>query len=65
MDKAEAVKWYRKAADQGNAKAQYDLGVCYRDGVGVTMDAAEAVKWFNKAVDKGSADAQDALDNFR
>lgn len=29
---AEAVKWYRKAAEQGNAKAQYNLGSCYYNG---------------------------------
>ena len=29
---SEAVKWYRKAAEQGNAKAQYNLGSCYYNG---------------------------------
>ena len=33
-DHAEAVKWYRKAAEQNLAVAQYNLGVCY-DGRGV------------------------------
>jgi len=32
---AEAVKWYRFAADQGGAKAQYNLGVMYENGQGV------------------------------
>ena len=32
---AEAVKWYRKAADQGNATAQSHLARMYRDGKGV------------------------------
>ncbi|MEG1553372.1 MAG: tetratricopeptide repeat protein, partial [Kiritimatiellia bacterium] len=44
-DAAEAVKWYRKAAEQGHADAQNRLGVCYANGDGVTRDDVEAVKW--------------------
>jgi TPR repeat protein len=40
QDYAEAVKWYRKAADQGNAVAQYDLGVMYDKGQGVPQNFA-------------------------
>ena len=47
----EAVKWYRKAAEQGMAEAQYNLGVCYEYGEGVTKDADEAVTWYKKAAD--------------
>jgi uncharacterized protein len=36
QDYAEAVSWFRKAADQGVAAGQYNLGVMYRDGQGVT-----------------------------
>ena len=46
---AEAVKWYRLAADQGFAKAQTMLGVMYQLGEGATQDYAEAAKWFRKA----------------
>ena len=34
QDDTEAVKWYRRAADQGNAYAQFNLGVMYADGPG-------------------------------
>ncbi len=37
-DEVEAVKWYRKAAEQNDAQAQYNLGVCYADGQGVAKD---------------------------
>ena len=50
-DDAEAVKWYRKAAEQGNTDAQFDLGV-------VTKDDVEAVKWYRKAAEQGNAKAQ-------
>jgi len=38
-DEVEAVKWYRKAAEQNYAKAQYDLGFCYYNGEGVDAGA--------------------------
>ena len=41
-DHAEAAKWYRKAAEQNYAKAQYNLGICYEQGEGVAKDQAEA-----------------------
>jgi hypothetical protein len=55
------VKWYRKAADQGHAKAQSDLGYMYSNGEGVPEDDAEAVKWVRKAADQGLAKAQHSL----
>jgi TPR repeat protein len=57
-DEAEAVKWFRKAAEQNVADAQFSLGVCYANGQGVTKDDAEAVKWFRKAAEQNLADAQ-------
>jgi hypothetical protein len=44
---AQAVMWWRKAADQGNAKAQSNLGVMYANGWGVPQDYAQAYMWFN------------------
>ena len=57
-DEAEAVKWFRKAAEQNVADAQFSLGACYANGQGVTKDDAEAVKWFRKAAEQNLADAQ-------
>ena len=47
-----------KAADQGDASAQYNLGVMYAEGQGVRKDDVEAAKWFRKAADQGLARAQ-------
>ncbi len=41
----EAVKWWRKAAEQNYAPAQYNLGICYFKGDGVAKDYVEAYKW--------------------
>ena len=58
---ADALKWFHSAAEQGDAIAQYDLGVMYAFGKGVTRDSAEAVKWYRKAAEQGNADAQQRL----
>jgi TPR repeat protein len=57
-DYVEAVKWWRKAAEQNYALAQYNLGLCYENGQGVAKDEVEAVKWFRKAAEQGDAKAQ-------
>ena len=51
-DDAEAVRWYRLAADQGHADAQYNLGWMYANGEGVVEDDAEAVRWYRLAADQ-------------
>ena len=61
-DKAEAVKWYRLAAEQGNVDAQYNLGDMYARGDGVPEDDAAAVKWLRLAAEQGHADAEFSLD---
>lgn len=45
-------------ANQGDAIAQFNLGVIYENGEGVPENDAEAVKWYRKAADQGLADAQ-------
>jgi TPR repeat protein len=57
-DYAEAVKWYRKAAEQNHSGAQSNLGVCYATGQGVLKDYAEAVKWYRKAAEQNHSGAQ-------
>ncbi len=43
----EAARWYRKAADWGNATAQFSLAYLYLRGVGVPQDLVAAHMWFN------------------
>ncbi|MCH8931814.1 MAG: sel1 repeat family protein, partial [Nitrospinae bacterium] len=47
QDYAEAAKWYRKAAEQGDAEAQAMLGLMYLNGEGVPQENVQAHKWFN------------------
>ena len=58
---AEAMKWFRLAADQGLADAQYELARMYNKGQGVRPDYSEAVNLYRLASAKGHADAQFAL----
>ena len=44
----EAARWYRMAAEQNHAQAQYNLGMMYQSGHGVGEDANEANKWFER-----------------
>ena len=61
QDDAQAVALYRKAADQGHADAQFNLGYAYAYGQGVPQDYAQAVAWYRKAADQGNAHAQNNL----
>jgi TPR repeat protein len=57
-DPVEAVKWYRKAAEQNYADAQLNLGRCYVQGEGVAEDLVEAYKWLLLAARQGDEDAK-------
>ena len=48
----------RSSAEQGDVRSQYDLGVCYANGVGVEKNQLEAFNWWNKAANQGYAQAQ-------
>lgn len=57
-DYAAAVAWYRKAADKGHTKAQYQLGLLYERGEQVPQNYDEAVRWYYSAAEQGDANAQ-------
>jgi len=59
---AEAVKWFRKATEQGVADAQLNLGVNYGNGTGVPKDYVKAHMWFSLTKAQGNKDASDYLD---
>ena len=60
----EAVKWYRKLAEQGYAQGQCNLGFMYDNGKGVPQNHEEAVKWYRKAAEQGYAHAQRKLESM-
>ena len=58
VNRREAAKWYRAAADRGNVTAQCHLGRCYEKGWGVKKSELEAVEWYRKAAAQGDAYGQ-------
>jgi uncharacterized protein len=62
-DFGQAAKWYRKAADQGNALAQNHLGSLYAEGNGVPQDYAEAYFWLSLANSSGSHSDTNGVDD--
>jgi TPR repeat protein len=63
-DWKQAVDWYSRSAEQGFARAQFDLGGLYILGEGVEKDEAQGVDWLMKAAEQGLADAQFEIGNL-
>jgi TPR repeat protein len=61
-DDKEAVKWHRKAAEQGDADAQNNLGWSYATGEGVSKDLSKAKFWVKKAYENPYASNLAATD---
>lgn len=62
QDYRQAMEWFLKAATQGNAVAQYEIGVLYAQGWGVPKDVAAALEWWEKAAAQGHDGAQTSID---
>jgi hypothetical protein len=60
-DYAEAMRWYRQAADQGYALGQANIGFLYAKGLGVPQNLAESVRWYRMAAEQGQIEAQHNL----
>jgi len=56
QDYQQAAIWYRKAAEQGYAWAQFNLATCYLDGQGVNSDWQKAAEWYEEAKVQGKDD---------
>ena len=53
-----AMRLWKPLAEQGDASAQYNLGLMYRNGKGVPEDDKQAVKWYRLAAEQGFTNAQ-------
>ena len=56
-DQAEAVKWYRLAAELGSKEAAFELSKCYTFGFGVRKNSVTSTKWLRKAAEQGHVPA--------
>ena len=57
-DWATALKEWKPIAEEGNAAAQFNLGLMYQNGYGVPQDYKESVYWYRLAAEQGDADSQ-------
>ena len=57
-DKVAAVRWYTKAALQGDTRAQTALGIVYAAGDGAPQNFGEAFTWLSRAAEQGDMRAQ-------
>ena len=60
-DFATALRGFRSFAEQGNAFAQFSLGIMYAIGDGVPENDSETLRWFRLAAEQGNAPAQSYL----
>ena len=60
-DYPKAFKVWKNLAEQGNAAAQYNLGLMYLEGKGVAQNDAQAAIWTRKAAEQGHPGAQKTL----
>ena len=57
-DFAKALREWRPLAEQGDAQAQFYLGVLYENGDGIPPDYGKAREWYEKSAAQGNANAQ-------
>ncbi|MBI3675035.1 MAG: SEL1-like repeat protein [Proteobacteria bacterium] len=57
----QAARWLVRAANEGNAVAQYRLGMLYRHGLGVEADPAQALRWYEASALQGNRKAMHNL----
>jgi TPR repeat protein len=58
---AQAIDWFRKAAAQQHAPAEFQMGQLYEFGFGVVQSDGEALTWYKRAAAHGSPAAQRAV----
>jgi TPR repeat protein len=58
LDYAQAIVWYRKAAEAGYPPAEYAMGLMTAVGHGIVRDEKTANDWFSRAAEHGFAEAQ-------
>jgi hypothetical protein len=61
----EAALWYRNAAEQQHAAAQFNMGYFYENGLAVQRSCQMAADWYKKALDNGNTEASKALERVR
>ena len=59
-----AILEWTQVAEDGNARAQYNLGWMHANAKGTAQDIKEAIKWYTKSAEQGNVNAQYNLGNL-
>ena len=59
------IEEWKKSAEQGDAEAQYELGMAYYFGQGVEQDDKQAIEWYTKSAEQGNTSAQHELESIK
>ena len=62
-DYKKALSWFKKAAKEGNPKAQFKYGLMYYWAYGVEQDTKKAFSWIMKSANQGNIDAEVWIEN--
>lgn len=62
QDLDQALRWYRRAADQGHPPALFKLGQLHEQGAGVRRDPHEALRWYKAAAELDNREAIERLE---
>ena len=65
QDELQAMRWYRRAAEQGSVAAQARLADMFAEGRGVPRDQVQAHTWFNLAAARASGEDRTRYENAR
>ena len=60
-DFSEALYWFKRSADRGNAASQYEMGLANEKGNGISKNESEAARWYKISADRGNAPANLSL----
>lgn len=60
-DEKQSAQWFRKSAEQGNRYGQYNLGLAYKNGTGISRDYAKAMQCFYQSAAQGYPPAMNAI----
>jgi len=63
-NEALGLEWYKKAADQGHAVSQSQIGIAYETGNGAVKNIDIAIEWYKKAANQGNVYSQERLGSF-
>jgi len=65
IEYSEIYSFFKRLAEQGNQYGQYNLGLCYWDGIGIGIDRNEALKWYGLASNQGHIRAQEEVKKWK